>query len=134
MDNSRTTYSRPRANRRAQGFSCRGRVSPRRPVLSKVVDVVFNANYTTVGSKSNGKCSAVVLTAFGENLGNDSTDPRFPISDSQFFTSKPFVPGLGHAFLMRDYRAGLAKWQTSDEYGNRAIMEFGMFFVNQNEV
>ena len=126
---------RPRANRRAHPFRCRGQVRPRRPVLSKVVDVVFNdALGSTVGSKKDGKYAAVVLTAFGENLGNDSTDSRFPISDYQFFTGKPFVPGLGHAFLMRNYRAGLAKWQTSDEYGNRAIMEFGMFFVNQNEV
>ena len=71
MDNTRTTSSRARANRRAQGSRCRGRVRPRRPVLSKVVDVVSNSNDvlgTTVGSKSNGKYSASVLTAFGETL------------------------------------------------------------------
>lgn len=27
------------------------------------------------------------------------------------------VEGLGHAFLMRNYRAGLAKWQTADPMG-----------------
>ena len=62
MDNSRTTSNRSRANRRAHPFRCRGRVRPRRPGLSKVVDVVFNSNDalgTTVGSKFNGKYSAV---------------------------------------------------------------------------
>ena len=44
MDNARTTLVRTRANRRAWSLTCRGRVSPRRPGLSKVVDVVFNAN------------------------------------------------------------------------------------------
>ena len=71
MNNARTTSSRSRANRRAQGSRCRERVRPRRLVLSKVVDVVSNSNCalgTTVGSKSNGKYSAAVLSAFGESL------------------------------------------------------------------
>ena len=34
-----------------------------------------------------------------------------------FFTGKPRVTGLGHAFLFRNYRAGLAKWQTADPIG-----------------
>ena len=33
------------------------------------------------------------------------------------FTGKPAVAGLGHAFLMRNYRAGLGKWQTADPMG-----------------
>ena len=113
MDNSRTTLILTRANRRARSHCCRGRVRPRRLGLSKVVDVVSNSNDmlgTTIGSKSNGKYSAAVLSAFGENLANDSTD-------SQYFTGKPFVEGLGHAFLMRNYRAGLAKWQSADPMG-----------------
>ena len=44
MYNTRTTLAMSRANRRAHPFRCRGRVSPRRPGLSKVVAVVFNAN------------------------------------------------------------------------------------------
>ena len=44
MYNTRTTSSRPRANRRARGLPCRGRVRPRREMLSKVVDVVSNAS------------------------------------------------------------------------------------------
>ena len=46
------------------------------------------------------------LSAFGE-----SDNPE------TFFTGKPYVEGLGHAFWMRNYRAGLAKWQTADPLG-----------------
>lgn len=66
MYNTRTTSSLARANRRALGLPCRGRVSPLRLVLSKVVDVVSITNDalgTTVGSKFNGKYSAVRATA-----------------------------------------------------------------------
>ena len=78
------------------------------PVASSKGTSYFNdALGTTVGSKSNGKYSAAALTAFGE--GTDA--------DKAFFTGKPMVEGLGHAFLMRNYRAGLAKWQTADLLG-----------------
>ena len=46
------------------------------------------------------------LSAFGE-----SDNPE------TFFAGKPYVEGLGHAFLMRNYRASLAKWQTADPLG-----------------
>ena len=63
---------------------------------------------TTLGAKSKGKeYSAAALTAFGE--GADA--------DKSFFTGKPHVAGLGHAFLFRNYRATLAKWQTADPLG-----------------
>ena len=110
MHNARTTSGLTRANRRTRGLPCRGRVSPRRLGLSKVVDVVSITNDalgTTVGAKKDGKYSAAVLSAFGE--GTDA--------DKAFFTGKPMVEGLGHAFLMRNYRAGLAKWQSADPMG-----------------
>ena len=44
-------------------------------------------------------------------------DGQLPIPHSPFFTGKPMVEGLGHAFWMRNYRAGLAKWQTADPLG-----------------
>jgi RHS repeat-associated protein len=66
----------------------------------------------TVGSTSNGKYSAAALTAFGENYLTTQ-----PPTHQTFFTGKPYVEGLGHAFLMRNYRAGLAKWQTADPIG-----------------
>ena len=78
------------------------------PVASSKGTSYFNdALGTTVGSKSNGKYSAAVLSAFGE--GTDA--------DKAFFTGKPMVEGLGHAFWMRNYRAGLAKWQSADPMG-----------------
>ena len=85
------------------------------PVASSKGTSYFNDMLgTTVGSKSNGKYSAAALTAFGENLSVDSPTPT---QNSNFFTGKPMVEGLGHAFLMRNYRAGLAKWQTADPMG-----------------
>jgi RHS repeat-associated protein len=73
---------------------------------------------TTIGAKKNGKYSAVALTAFGERLDNvDSTSPAIRSLGEGWFTGKPYVEGLGRTFLMRNYRAGLAKWQTSDPMG-----------------
>ena len=102
----------PRAKRRAR----RARKGPRgNPVASSKGTSYFNdALGTTVGSKSNGKYSSAALTAFGEDLTVHSPTPT---QNSNFFTGKPFVEGLGHAFLMRNYRAGLAKWQTADPLG-----------------
>ena len=83
------------------------------PVASSKGTSYFNDMLgTTVGSKSNGKYSAAALTAFGEN--HLTTEPP---NHQTFFTGKPYVEGLGHAFLMRNYRAGLAKWQTADPMG-----------------
>ena len=94
------------------------------PVASSKGTSYFNdALGTTVGSwegrassrpESGLKYSAAALTAFGENLSVDSPTPT---QNSNFFTGKPFAEGLGHAFLMRNYRAGLAKWQTADPMG-----------------
>ena len=94
------------------------------PVASSKGTSYFNdALGTTVGSwegrassrpESGLKYSAAALTAFGENLSVDSPTPT---QNSNFFTGKPYVEGLGHAFWMRNYRAGLAKWQTADPMG-----------------
>ena len=62
LDEMRGARQNYRANRRAHQFRSRGRVRPRRLGLSKVVDVVSITNDaigTTVGSKFNGKYSAV---------------------------------------------------------------------------
>ena len=85
------------------------------PVASSKGTSYFNdALGTTVGAKKDGKYSAAALTAFGENLSVDSPTPT---QNSNFFTGKPYVEGLGHAFWMRNYRAGLAKWQSADPMG-----------------
>ena len=83
------------------------------PVASSKGTSYFNdALGTTVGAKKDGKYSAAALTAFGENYLTTQ-----PPNHQTFFTGKPYVEGLGHAFLMRNYRAGLAKWQTADPMG-----------------
>ena len=85
------------------------------PVTSSKGTSYFNdALGTTVGAKRDGKYSAAALTAFGEDLTIHSPTPT---RNSNFFTGKPYVEGLGHAFLMRNYRANLAKWQSADPMG-----------------
>ena len=87
-------------------------------VSSKGVSYFNDMLGTTVGFKTNGKYSAAALTAFGERLDNvDSTSPAIRSLGEGWFTGKPYVEGLGHAFLMRNYRASLAKWQTADPMG-----------------
>ena len=107
---------KPRAQRSAR----RARKGPRgNPVVSSKGAAYFNDVLgTTVGSKSNGKYSAAALTAFGERLDNvDSTSSAIRSLGEGWFTGKPHVAGLGHAFLFRNYRASLAKWQTADPLG-----------------
>ena len=90
------------------------------PVVSSKGTSYFNDMLgTTVGSKTKGrKYSAAALTAFGERLDNaDTTSPAIRSLGEGWFTGKPYVEGLGHAFLFRNYRASLAKWQTADPMG-----------------
>ena len=81
------------------------------PVASSKGTSYFNDMLgTTVGSRKDGKYSPTALTAFGEDLSvtssGESFRSPFPVPHSPFFTGKPYVEGLGHAFLMRNYRAG----------------------------
>jgi len=63
---------------------------------------------TTLGIEGEG---GTLSTARGSAYGEtDSTD--------HLFTGKPYVEGLGHAFLLRNYRADLGKWQTADPLGH----------------
>ena len=88
-------------------------------VSSKGVSYFNDMLGTTLGTKEKGcKYSAAALTAFGERLDNvDSTSPAIRSLGEGWFTGKPFVEGLGHTIFMRNYRAGLAKWQTADPIG-----------------
>ena len=49
--------------------------------------------------------SAIEKTAFGN------------AEEEGFFTGKPYVDDLGYAFLYRNYRADMGKWQTRDPLG-----------------
>ena len=87
-------------------------------VSSKGVSYFNDMLGTTLGTKEKGcKYSASALSAFGEDISDSSNRSPFPISRSPFFTGKPYVEGLGHAFLFRNYRASLGKWQTADPLG-----------------
>ena len=122
---------KPRAKRSAR----RARKGPRgNPVVSSRGATYFNdALGTTVGvregrgasrKKSDRRYTAAALTAFGEPVpvaatSHNSNIRQFDhsIISSPFFTGKPEVEGLGRAFLYRNYRADLAKWQTADPFG-----------------
>ena len=76
------------------------------PILADE-DVLFNDLLgSTIGIRSGKEYRETGMTAFGE------TDEK-----SAMFTGKPYIGELGYAFLFRNYRPGLGKWQTSDPLG-----------------
>ena len=94
------------------------------PVTSSKGTTYFNDILgTTVGIREgrapsrpkSPRYSAAALTAFGESI--PASQPLNTSTSQQFFTGKPQVAGLGHAFLFRNYRASLGKWQTADPLG-----------------
>ena len=80
-------------------------------VASSKDDVMFNDILgTTLGTAGAEGYAPVEMSAFGDIGGARSgVDALFP--------GKPAVGGLGHAFLFRNYRASLGKWQTADPLG-----------------
>ena len=70
---------------------------------------------TTLGAQGeDGAYTPFARTSFGEDV------PRPSGSSGQsrsFFTGKPHVEGLGHAFLLRAYRPDLGKWLVTDPLG-----------------
>ena len=62
---------------------------------------------TSLGKVAENGYSAIDKTSFGA----DSSD------NSSFFTGKPYIQELGYAFLLRNYRADMGKWQISDLIG-----------------
>ena len=90
------------------------------PVASSKGTKYFNDILgTTVGAKTKGrKYTPAALTAFGERLDDAKGDsPAIRSLGEGWFTGKPEVAGLGHAFLFRNYRASIGKWQTVDSMG-----------------
>ena len=84
-------------------------------VASSKDGVMFNDVLgTTLGTEGNEGYVPVELSAFG-----DTPPSHLPTSSPShhLFTGKPDVEGLGYAFLFRNYRAGLGKWQTADPLG-----------------
>ena len=62
----------------------------------------------SLGTFEKGKYSEINREAFGEASSANFSD---------FFTGKPNIEGLGYAFLLRNYRSDLGKWQTVDPLG-----------------
>ena len=60
-----------------------------------------------MGKVSGNGYSVIDKTSFGADTSDKST----------FFTGKPYVDGLGYAFLLRNYRPDMGKWQISDIIG-----------------
>ena len=62
---------------------------------------------TSLGKIEDNRYSAIDKTSFGADTSDKSS----------FFTGKPYVENLGYAFLFRNYRADMGKWQTQDLIG-----------------
>ena len=62
---------------------------------------------TSMGKVSGNGYSAIDKTSFGADTSDKSS----------FFTGKPYIEGLGYAFLFRNYRADIGKWLTQDLIG-----------------
>ncbi|MBR3823549.1 MAG: hypothetical protein IKJ37_18250, partial [Kiritimatiellae bacterium] len=81
------------------------------PVASSDGGVMFNDILgTTLGVCGNDCYVPSSMTAFGDTI-------NCQLPTTTFFTGKPHVEGLGHAFLLRNYRADLGKWLTADPFG-----------------
>ena len=76
-----------------------------RPILE---DMLGNSLGTLI---SDDDFSSLKRTAFGNKISTDNPDNS---TDTDFFTGKPEVDGLGYAFLFRNYRPDKGKWGTSD--------------------
>ena len=76
------------------------------PILADE-DVLFNDLLgSTIGIRSGKEYRETGMTAFGE------MDEK-----SAMFMGKPYIGDLSYAFLFRNYRPCLGKWQTSDSLG-----------------
>lgn len=77
-------------------------------ILGENTNAIFNDVLgTSLGVAKDDGYFAIDKTSFGA----DSTDK------TSFFTGKPYVEDLGYAFLFRNYRADLGKWQMRDLIG-----------------
>ena len=65
----------------------------------------------SLGVAEKDKFTAIKRDAFGKTLENSAGNAY------NMFTGKPQIGGLGYAFLFRNYRPNLGKWQTQDPLG-----------------
>lgn len=62
---------------------------------------------TSIGKVSESGYTSIDKTSFGADTSDKSS----------FFTGKPYVDGLGYAFVLRNYRADVGKWLSQDLTG-----------------
>ena len=86
--------------------------------LSEVIYLISFLPFNPLDERENiwtdntsGKFTSIKRDAFGKTLANPAGNAY------NMFTGKPQIGGLGYAFLFRNYRPNLGKWQTSDPLG-----------------
>ena len=89
------------------------------PVFSSTDGVMFNDVLgTTLGADGADGYAATYLSAFGDPIpGGPRLSRPGAAAPDVLYTGKPHVDGLGYAFLLRNYRPALGKWQTADPLG-----------------
>ena len=71
----------------------------------------LNKKESIWAENTSGKFTSIKRDAFGKTLENPAGNAY------NMFTGKPQIGGLGYAFLFRNYRPNLGKWQTADPLG-----------------
>ena len=81
--------------------------------IEKSLATCYWSSPAIVGADGKDGYAAASLTAFGDSVPGGSQ----LVATDALFTGKPHVDGLGYAFLFRNYRPTLGKWQTADPLG-----------------
>ena len=81
------------------------------PILANGKGLFNDMLGNSLGVAEKDKFTAIKRDAFGQTLANSAG------TEYNLFTGKPRIGGLGYAFLFRNYRPNLGKWQTSDPLG-----------------
>lgn len=72
------------------------------------VEAIFTDMFgTSIGIVGENGYSVIDKTCFGADT----------FDKSSFFTDNPYLEDLGYAFLLRNYRVDIGKWQTQDLIG-----------------
>jgi RHS repeat-associated protein len=81
------------------------------PILANGKGLFNDMLGNSLGVAEKDKFTAIKRDAFGQTLANSAG------TEYNLFTGKPRIGGLGYAFLFRNYRPNLGKWQTQDPLG-----------------
>ena len=81
------------------------------PILANGKGLFNDMLGNSLGVAEKDKFTAIKRDAFGKTLENPAGNAY------NMFTGKPQIGGLGYAFLFRNYRPNLGKWQTQDPLG-----------------